>query len=299
MGQFDISQTGQSDPLIGKTLSGRYVVRERIGKGASGAVYKAARLQDQADVAIKVLHADLVSNMESVRQFQQEAKAVAGLTHPHIVRLLDVGLAPGGQPYLVMDYVHGETLADRLTSGRPMTMRQALTIMRQTCEALTEAHNRGVLHRDVKPANIMLTRRFEQTDFVVVLDFSVAQVISTASDISLERKVLGTPTYMSPERFKGESGDFRSDIYSMGIIMFQILAGKPPFIGADRRELMNAHMYFPPPRLADLRPANELLDRLEESIYRALAKDKYDRQENMRQLLSEVEEVEKEWYQKF
>lgn len=283
----------EQDPLLGVTIRDRYQLTQVIGRGAMGVVYKASQLNDGKEVAIKVLHAHLASNTESLKRFQYEAQAASSLMHPHIVRLYDVGVGPGGQPYIAMEFLSGTTLSEYMRGRRHLNATEALPIIRQVCEALAEAHRHGVLHRDIKPANIMLMNRFGQENFVVVLDFSIAKVIQTASDVDSTTPglIFGSPAYMSPERFMGRGGDFRSDIYSMGIIIFQMLAGRAPFKSSDLYTLMSEHVGTQPPRVTDVRPDAEVPEELEQLISRALAKNPKDRQENMKQLLADLDEV--------
>lgn len=282
-----------ADPLIGVIIKDRYKLTEVIGRGAMGVVYKATQTDDGKEVAIKVLHTHLASNQESLKRFQHEAEAARSLMHPNIVRLYDVGVGPGGQPYIAMEYLAGTTLAEFMRARRYLNTAEALPIIRQVCEALAEAHSHGVLHRDIKPANIMLMNRFGEENFVVVLDFSIAKVIQRASDVDSTTPglIFGSPAYMSPERFMGRGGDFRSDIYSVGIIMWQMLAGRAPFKSSDLYTLMNEHISTPPPSVKSVRPDCDIPPELEETIARALAKKEKDRQENMKQLLAEVNEI--------
>jgi serine/threonine protein kinase len=286
-------EAAQSSPLIGMTLRNRYKITQMLGKGAMGVVYKASQLSDGKDVAIKVLHTHLASDQESLKRFQHEARAASSLLHPHIVRLYEVGMIPGGQPYLAMEYLEGKTLAELIREKKFFRTREALPIIRQTCEALAEAHGHGVLHRDIKPANIMLLNRFGQNNFVVVLDFSISKVIQRVSDVDTTTPglIFGSPAYMSPERFMGRGGDFRADIYSMGVIIFQMLAGRAPFKSKDLYTLMNEHVNKEPPRVKDIRPDSDIPEALAATIARALAKKPEDRHANMKALLSEINDI--------
>ena len=281
------------DPLIGATVRDRYVINEMLGRGAMGVVYKATQTTDGKEVALKVLHTHLASDTESVKRFHHEARAASSLMHPNIVRLYDVGIIAGGQPYIAMELLPGITLADHLKAHRFLNTSEALPIIRQVCEALAEAHSHGVLHRDIKPANIMLTNRFGQENFVVVLDFSIAKVIQRVSDVDSTTPglIFGSPAYMSPERFMGRGGDFRSDIYSLGIIMFQMLAGRTPFKSSDLYTLMNEHVTTVPPTVKEIRPESDVPEDLEAAISRTLAKKPEDRHSNMKQLLTEIYEI--------
>lgn len=281
------------DTWIGKTVRDRYQISHQLGKGAMGIVYKATQLNDGKPVALKVLHTHLSSDADAIKRFQYEAKAASTLMHPNIVRLYDFGMTQTGQPYIAMEFLEGQTLGQLIREKKFFDTKDALPIIRQTCEALAEAHSHGVLHRDIKPANIMVMPRFGQENFVVVLDFSISKVIQTASDVEQTTTGLlfGSPAYMSPERFMGKGGDFRADIYSMGIIMFQMLAGRPPFKSADIYALMNDHVSAEPPKVKDLRPESDVPDSLEATIACALMKDPKQRQSNMKQVLSEINEV--------
>lgn len=287
------AETPEAQALIGTTLNALYNVDEIIGKGAMGTVYKAFQAKDNRAVALKVLHTHLAADPESIKRFHYEARAASSLLHSNIVRIHDVGLSEAGQPYIVMELLDGITLSQFLKDRHYLRTHDALPIMRQACEALAEAHSHGVLHRDIKPANIMLCNRFGMDNFVLVLDFSIAKIIQKVSDVdsTTPGMIFGSPTYMSPERFMGKGGDFRSDIYAMGVIMFQMLAGRPPFKSSDIYTLMNEHISSPTPRVKDFRPDSDVPELLEDVIARALAKKPEDRQENMKKLLAEVNEI--------
>lgn len=288
--QIDVHGSESDLALIGSVIRDRYELTRVLGRGAMGAVYKATQLDNGNEVAIKLLHTHLATNQDSIKRFQHEAQAASSLMHPHIVRLYDVGITSSGQPYIAMEYLEGTTLSQWMRSRRYLEPIDALPIIRQVCEALAEAHRHGVLHRDIKPANIMLLNRFGEDNFVMVLDFSIAKVIQRYSDLdTTPGLIFGSPLYMSPERFRG-GGDFRSDIYSMGIIMFQMLAGRTPFKTGDLYTLMNEHISTIPSRIKDLRPDADVPDELEEVVARALAKDPKNRQQNVNQLLMEINE---------
>jgi eukaryotic-like serine/threonine-protein kinase len=280
-----------SDPLLGSIIKDRYKLVQLLGRGSMGAVYRAKTKGSASEVAIKVLHTHLANNRESLKRFHHEAKASSRLRHPHIVSIYDVGVIPNGQPYIAMELLKGRNLGQFLKERRQLGAREALPIIRQVCEALSEAHSHGVVHRDIKPANIMLMNRFGQEHYVVVVDFGIAKVIQRVSDVDSTTPglIFGSPAYMSPERFRGKGGDFRSDIYSLGIIMFQMLTGAPPFRSGDLYSLMNEHVNLPPPSVRSLLGDQcDIPQILEDTIARALAKRPEDRQENMRQLLTQI-----------
>jgi serine/threonine protein kinase len=282
-----------NDPLVGTIIRERYRLEHKLGKGAMGVVYKASHLHDGRNLAIKILHTHLASDAESLKRFEQEAKAASTLMHQNIVRLYEVGMMPVGQPYIAMEFVEGETLAESIRNRHHYNTREALPVIRQVCLALAEAHSLGVVHRDIKPANIMLTHRFGQENFVVVLDFSISKVIEKVSDVDTTTSgaLFGSPAYMSPERFQGHGGDFRTDIYSMGIIMFQLLAGRPPFKSSDLYKLMNDHVSQIPPKVTDINPDSDIPDGLQAVISQALEKRPEDRQANMKQLLMDIDQI--------
>jgi serine/threonine protein kinase len=288
--RHDVELVENGDPYIGTQIGQRYLVTETIGRGSMGVVYKAKQIDTNKEVAIKILHAHLTSNRESIKRFHHEAKAASRLRHPNIVHLYDVGVIPGGQPYIAMELLTGMTLADFLQKRKYLDTSEALPIIRMVCEALAEAHSHGVVHRDIKPANIMLVNKFGQENFVVVLDFSISKVIERVSDVDSTTPglIFGSPAYMSPERFLGKGGDFRSDIYSLGIIMFQMLSGKTPFRANDLYSLMHEHVTTSPPRVKEMRPECDIPDELEVIIGTALAKKAENRQENVREVLSQL-----------
>lgn len=280
-----------TDPLLGSIIKDRYKLVQLLGRGSMGAVYRAKTKGSSSEVAIKVLHTHLANNRESLKRFHHEAKASSRLRHPHIVSIYDVGVIPNGQPYIAMELLKGRNLGQFLKERRYLGAREALPIIRQVCEALSEAHSHGVVHRDIKPANIMLMNRFGQEHYVVVVDFGIAKVIQRVSDVDSTTPglIFGSPAYMSPERFRGKGGDFRSDIYSLGIIMFQMLTGAPPFRSGDLYSLMNEHVNLPPPSVRSMMPGNcDIPQILEDTIARALAKRPEERQENVKQLLAQI-----------
>lgn len=286
------------DPLIGQVLEGRYRVEEIVGKGAMGVVYRATQEFIGRKVAVKVMHSFHVADKDALKRFHQEAKAASRLNHPHIVSVFDYGVIPGGQPYIVMDFLRGVTLTKLIKERRFLTLAEAEPIFRQVCEALEEAHRQGVIHRDVKPENIVLTERGQDKRFVKVVDFGIAKIIEinseTLTNLTKPGTICGSPTYMSPERFEGKSVDQHSDIYSLGVTLFEALTGRAPFLSNNLQGLMSLHLTQPAPSLASVNSEISYPPRLEKMVARALAKDPSLRQRNMGEFGNELKQALKE-----
>ncbi|MFO0624430.1 MAG: serine/threonine-protein kinase [Polyangiales bacterium] len=248
------------DPLLGRVIDGRYVLLEKLGAGGMGTVYRAHDQADAHDVAIKLLDPRFGADPVQRKRFQGEADATKLLRHPHIVDIVGSGV-DGQDLFLVMELLRGESLAARLDRG-PLSPRDAMRVAREVAEALGHAHARGVIHRDIKPANIFLCAQAPRSK---VLDFGVAHM-RRAEKLTATGQVFGTPRYMSPEQARGERCDAASDLYSLGVTLFEMLTGETPFNGSVF-ELTLAHAMTPPPRLLDRSPGQppalaSLLDRL-------------------------------------
>jgi serine/threonine protein kinase len=241
-----------STNLVGKTLGGRYKIQSLIGQGGMASVYKANDPNLHRAVAIKVIHPHLSNNPEFFRRFEEEATAVAQLRHPNIVQMYDFN-HDGDLYFMVMEFVMGETLQTRLkrlnASERRLGIKEAITFTAEICDAAFYAHQRGMIHRDIKPANIML----DVNGRAILMDFGVARMVD-ASQHTATGTVLGTAMYMSPEQIQGLQIDARADIYSIGIMLFEILSGKPPFEADSAMTLMMMHLSDPVPDLHELHP---------------------------------------------
>ena len=264
-----------NDPRIGTVLDGRYRIIDQIATGAMGAIYRGARLKLGRTVAIKFLDASFTAKSDELLQrFSREAKAMSRLGHPHCVSVIDFGVAEG-TPYIVMEHVSGPTLLELIEWGRVPPGR-ALRIIRQVLAGLAHAHRQEVIHRDIKPANIMLTEATGTGDHARILDFGLAKLLDNRPtdprDLSTSRVVLGTPSYMSPEQAQGKPVDARTDIYSVGIVLFELLTNDRPFVGADGLETLRMHQEDKPPFLADLCPEGDFSAELEKVVSKALAK---------------------------
>jgi serine/threonine protein kinase len=237
------------DRRMGAVLGGRYRVTTEIGAGGMGVVYGADDLRGGGGVAVKVLDEVWAGDRTVRERFLREMRAGMRLRHPHIVTVLDAGDGPAGT-YLVMERLYGQSLSTRLLDG-PMSELEALEVVRQCAEALAAVHPEGVVHRDIKPGNLFLVRGGRTVD-VRVLDFGLALLVDEAP-LTHAGFVLGTPRYMAPEQVRGRTCAGTADLYSLGVVLFEMLVGRPPFAG-DEQQLMLQHAAVPPPRVIDLRP---------------------------------------------
>ena len=263
-----------SDPLVGQLLDGRYRVEVAVGEGGQGVVYRGVQVNVDRAVAIKVLRPGASSDAEVVRRFEAEARIISALRHPNTLRLIDFGRLPDGRLFLVTEFLHGRSLADVLRDG-PLTPQRALDLIAQICGALDEAHREGVVHRDLKPANIFV-EQVGSEELAKVLDFGVAK-LSTQTVETAQGMIIGTPMYMSPEQARGERVDARTDLYSLGVVLFHCLGGVPPFSGENPYSVLNKHVSEPPPRLIDVNPTLAAPPELEVLVKRLLAKSRDDR----------------------
>lgn len=242
--------------LIGQTLSGRYWVTSLIGSGGMGAVYRAEHVQLQKPVALKVLNSEMALHKEAALRFEREAMVSARIMHPHVVSANDSGRLPDGSLYLVLEFVSGRSLRQLIDEEGKLPPARALAIAGQIAEALGAAHAVEVVHRDLKPGNVMLLRREGNSEFVKVLDFGLARIIgqpSTSEPLTRTGAVFGTPEYMSPEQARGEVADHRADLYSLGVILYELLAGRPPFQAPELVAVLIKHIQeAPPPLPADI-----------------------------------------------
>jgi serine/threonine-protein kinase len=280
-------------PLIGALINDRYVVDSVIGKGSTGIVYKATRLLMGSEVAVKVLHSYLGAEAGALDRFLREARAASRLRHPHIINIWEFGATDDGQPYFVMDYLEGMTLADMIRQKGFIHPMKMLPIIRQVCDALTEAHTRNIIHRDIKPENIVLQETdYERgQDFVKVLDFGIADQPAPAQGQKRSKMAAGSPAYMSPEQCQGFELDQRSDIYSLGIVVFEMLTGERPFVAEDVMNLFYQHVSKPPPAMGAVRPDLKFTPQLEAVVAKALAKKPPLRQANIKEFQKELEDA--------
>ena len=270
-----MEDTAPSDPRIGTLVQGRYRVLERLGAGGMGVVYRGERTELGRAVAIKFLHGFVAEDPSHQKRFQIEAQAMSQLSHPCCVSIIDFGLE-GGAPFMVMDFITGRTLRSRVHEGGALPVKQALSIMRQVLAGLAHAHERGIVHRDIKPDNIILTDAIGLGEQVRILDFGLAKLRDTAPNLTQGMPV-GTPSYMAPEQIRGEEVDARTDLYSAGVLLFELLTGQKPFNAERAAAVMLKHQETPPPSLGSLMPNAGFSPALEGLVRKALAKKPEER----------------------
>jgi len=241
------------DPFVGQTLDEKYSVEERLGAGGMGAVYRARHLQMDRPVAIKVLHQRFVEDEAARNRFQIEARAAVMLRHSNAVSVTDFGQTSEGCVYIVMELLEGRTLREILSRESPIETARAISIMLQTSAAVAAAHEAGIIHRDLKPSNILVTQSADQPAVVKVLDFGIAKVTAdkldddeNATSMVQSSSVIGTPRYMSPEQYNGFELTPATDVYSLGVILYEMLTGMAPFTGATREQIAQKHANDPP-----------------------------------------------------
>ncbi|HEY4182001.1 MAG TPA: serine/threonine-protein kinase [Kofleriaceae bacterium] len=284
------------DPRIGKLVDDRYKILETMAAGSMGAVYKAERVPVGKLVALKFLHASFAKDSEFQLRFERETRVMSKLAHPNCVSVVDFGVWEG-DPYLAMDYVAGTTLRALLDKG-PLPVGRALVLARQMAAGLAHAHAQGVVHRDVKPANIMISDEVGQGDHVRILDFGLARLRSSGGgrDATQTNVVVGTPNYMAPEQTIGGGViDARTDIYALGVVLFEMIAGERPFNAQDTMQLLGMHRAAPTPKLVDrlspLAPSSDIPEGVQELIDKAMAKSPDDRFQTAVELAEAIEEL--------
>jgi hypothetical protein len=276
------------DPRVGTVLQERYRILERLAVGSMGIVYRAERLLLGRPLAVKFLHASYAADPTFIQRFERETRVMGRLAHPHCVSVIDFGVDSG--PYVVMEFVSGRTLRSLIEGGR-LTIGRAVHITRQTLAGLAHAHSLGIIHRDIKPANIMLMEATGTGDHVCILDFGLATLREAPSDISHSAIVIGTPNYMSPEQSVGSKADVRSDVYSTGVVLFELLTGRKPFTSEDTFELLSMHRSAPVPRLDNVVPDTDFPPGLQEALDTALAKQPEDRFQTAMEFATALDEA--------
>lgn len=292
-GQGGAPEESDADPLVGRVLDGKYEIIAPLGVGGMGSVYRARRVLIGDEVAVKVLHAKFVNDDTLVERFRREARAAAQLQHPNVVTIHDYGEARGreGFAYIVMELVRGESLRQLLRREGRMTPARAVSLMRDVCAGVGAAHRRGIVHRDIKPDNIIVVPADEDTpaERVKVVDFGIAKLRDMASDdgtLTAAGAVVGTPFYMSPEQCKGEPLDARADVYSLGALLYEMLAGSPPFNAPSLAGIILKHVSEPPPPLPS---GVQVSSALRDAVTRSLSKDPEARQRDASEFSREIQ----------
>ena len=272
------SGSGSSARLVGSLVAGKYRVKRLLGHGGMGSVYKAENVAIGRTVALKVLHTHLADDDVTLARFQREARLAASAGHDHIVEILDMGVEPSGAPYLVMEYVRGQSLGTLLASEPPLEVARAARIAGGILAALAAVHARGIVHRDLKPENVMLTTKNGQPDFVKLFDFGISTFVEAVSDpsgpldLTPSGRTMGTPFYASPEQIQGDRGrDARVDIWAVGVLLYEMLARQRPFAARNFPDLCRAILEQQPRPLRSLR--SDVPAALEALVMRALEKD--------------------------
>lgn len=290
----DLVNTKQ-DRLVGQVFANRYRIQSIIGQGGMSTVYKAQHTYMDRVVAVKLLHPHLVSDPISVQRFQQEAKAAASLSHPNIITVFDFGVTEDGLAFLVMDYLEGPSLGDLLDRTGSVPADEAIDIFRQVLKGLAHAHRKGVVHRDLKPRNMVLAVDEDGTVQVKIVDFGIAKVIpqdgGESQHLTQTGEVFGSPIYMSPEQCSGMQLDLRSDIYSWGCVMYEVLTGAPPFLGKNAVETMSMHVNDAPPDFKQIAPNVVVPEELAEVVFGCLEKQQKKRYQTANAVLEALPAV--------
>ncbi|MCA9614508.1 MAG: serine/threonine protein kinase [Sandaracinus sp.] len=283
-----------SDPYLGMTLDGRYYVERVLGRGGMGTVYAARLVALNKPVALKLLRPVQDDGGQAVGRFEREARAASRLGNPHIVDIFDFGRSQNGLSFLAMELLDGEDLGNLLARERRVPLERALRIVLQCCTALGAAHAAGIIHRDLKPENVFLVTRGHEPEFVKIVDFGLAKISETEQDGAPGRKltrtgmIFGTPQYMSPEQGMGRPTDHRSDVYALGLILYELLTGKVPFDGETFMSVIQQHLSDPPPTLRAMEPAVDVPPSVEAVVYRCLDKRAGARPQSMGELAEEL-----------
>jgi serine/threonine protein kinase len=282
--------------MLGKLIGMNFRLEGILGRGAMGTIFRATQLSLGKSVVIKLLHKHLAASTSQTKRFEQEARAASIVSHPNVIQIIDFGHADDGSLYIAMEYVPGVDLAELLFNSYPIDHRRVIKIVEQICYALDEAHACGVLHRDLKPENIMVSDRRNMTDFVKVLDFGIAKLQDEVGGIDAYKTaagvVCGTPEYMSPEQARGEELDSRTDLYALGILLFQLLTYKLPFDGETPLAVVSKQLSDPPPRPRDL--VSDIPEGLSALILGLMAKDRRHRPQSAMDVAAELKRIDRD-----
>ena len=265
---------------VGTKLAGRYKICERIGVGGMSQVYRAEHTTITRQLAIKVLSGEFTRRPDVVVRFLQEARAASQVAHENVVEVTDFGETEDGRPFIVMEYLEGESLAATLLAEGPFSWGRTRGILLQILAALEAAHSRRVIHRDMKPGNCFRIRRHGTDDFIKVLDFGIAKVLredGTGISLTAQGTVMGTPDYMSPEQCRGTKVDPRADLYALGVMAYEMLSGRLPFAAKHPVDVMHMHVFEEAPPIPEIAPDAEVPSAAMKVVKRAMAKEPDER----------------------
>jgi serine/threonine-protein kinase len=283
-----------ADPLLGTVLLEQFRIEEQIGTGGMGTVYRAHQTTVDRDVAIKVLRSELARDEQAVFRFEREARVAISLDHPNLVRVFLSGRLSDGRLYIVMELLEGRSLADELDEHGAPSLERALIMIMKLCAGLGAVHAAGIVHRDIKPENVYLVRRGRDTDFVKLVDFGIARVLQAEGigpTTTQSGRVFGTATYISPEAATGEDTDQRSDIYSVGVLTYQLLTGELPFEGKTAGAVLMQHVHQEPPLLQSKGRGADVPDDVARVVMRSLSKDPDARHKTLAEFLDSLAEA--------
>ena len=285
----------REDPLIGTEIGGRFQILARVGEGGMGIVYKARQKNMDRDVAIKVLLAEMAANKTVEKRFYLEALAVSKLRHPNTIQIHDFGETKDGQLYIAMEFLDGRDLKEVIRAEKALAPKRAANVAVQMLRSLREAHSKGIVHRDLKPDNVFLCSVGDEPDFVKVLDFGVAKLRESDKNQATLTKtgaIFGTPRYMSPEQSVSSNVDHRSDLYAIGVMLYEMLAGRTPFEAEMPLSLLIMHVQDPVPFFRDVRPNLVIPPSMEVYVRKLLSKDPDDRYQTAEAAIRALEEIE-------
>jgi serine/threonine protein kinase len=285
-------ETSETDE--GSFFADRYEIIEELGVGASGVVYKAKQRFIDRLIALKLLHPDLLANEISKKRFEQEARAASSLNHPNLILIYDFGFSKKGRPFIAMEFVEGKSLDDQLKQGELLDVVKFCKVFSQCCQALKHAHQRTVIHRDLKPSNIVISYTENNEPIAKVVDFGLAKILGRdekEQEFTQVGRVMGSPFYMSPEQCKGATLDARTDIYSLGCVMYYALTGVQFFVGKDIMSTLYKHVHEDAPALSKTRPDLQFPEALNAIVLKALSRDLNRRYQTADELLRDIDKL--------